>query len=46
MSEGNRVIVRRYFREILDKGNVELVAEIFDPQYVLHDPSSPQEVRE
>jgi steroid delta-isomerase-like uncharacterized protein len=45
MPEGNKAIVRRYFQEILDGGNLDLVDEIFEPQYVLHDPSSPQEVR-
>ena len=45
MSEGNKVIVRRYFEEILDGGNLDLVDEIFDPHYVLHDPNTPQEVR-
>ena len=45
MPEVNKAIVRRYFHEILDGGNLDLVDEIFEPQYVLHDPSSPQEVR-
>src|SRR5919107_2352134 len=45
MQEENKAIVRRYFQEILDGGNLDLVDEIFEPQYVLHDPSSPQEVR-
>ncbi len=45
MSEENKVIVRRYIEEILDGGNLDLVDEIFSPQYVLHDPNSPQELR-
>ena len=45
MLEENEAVVRRYFQEILDGGNLDLVDEIFDPQYVLHDPGSPQEVR-
>jgi steroid delta-isomerase-like uncharacterized protein len=45
MQEENKAIVRRYFQEILDGGNLDLVDEIFEPQYVLHDPSSPHEVR-
>jgi steroid delta-isomerase-like uncharacterized protein len=45
MSEKKKVIVRRYFEEILDGGNLDLVDEIFDPQYVLHDPNAPEEVR-
>jgi steroid delta-isomerase-like uncharacterized protein len=44
MPEENKAVVRRYFREILDGGNLDLVDQIFEPQYVLHDPSSPQEV--
>jgi steroid delta-isomerase-like uncharacterized protein len=45
MSAQEKVIVRRYFEEILDGGNLDLVDEIFDPQYVLHDPNAPEEVR-
>jgi steroid delta-isomerase-like uncharacterized protein len=45
MLEENKAIVRCYFREILDGGNLDLVDEIFEPRYVLHDPGSPQEVR-
>jgi predicted ester cyclase len=45
MSEENKVVVRRYFEEILDGGNLGLVDEIFDPQYVLHDPNAPEPVR-
>lgn len=29
-------IVLRYFHEVLDQGNVELVAELFHPQCVIH----------
>ena len=45
MLEENEAVVRRYFQEILDGGNLDLVERIFEPQYVLHDPGSPQEVR-
>lgn len=31
--------VRRYFHEILDRGRVELVEEIFHPECVMHRPS-------
>jgi steroid delta-isomerase-like uncharacterized protein len=45
MSEGHTVFMRRYFEEILDGGNLGLVDEIFDPEYVLHDPNAAEEVR-
>lgn len=31
-------LVRRYFHEILDQGQIELIEEIFHPQCVLHRP--------
>jgi steroid delta-isomerase-like uncharacterized protein len=40
----SKFIVRRYFEEVLDGGNLDLVDELFDPQYVLHDPNAPREV--
>jgi predicted ester cyclase len=33
-----KALVRRYFHEILDQGQVELVEEIFHPQCVMHRP--------
>ena len=31
-------LVRRYFREVLDQGKVEIVEEIFHPRCVMHRP--------
>lgn len=44
-SEENKAITRRFLEEIFAGGNLELVEELFAPDFVLHDPSVPQEVR-
>jgi steroid delta-isomerase-like uncharacterized protein len=41
----NKAIIRRFLEEIFAGGNLELVDELFAPNFVLHDPSIPQEVR-
>ena len=41
----NKAIIRRFLEEIFAGGNLELVDELFAPNFVLHDPSVPQEVR-
>jgi predicted ester cyclase len=38
MSEENKAVVRRYFEEIWDKGNLELVDELFTTNFVRHGP--------
>jgi steroid delta-isomerase-like uncharacterized protein len=43
--EENKAITRRFLEEIFAGGNLELVNEIFAPNFVLHDPSVPQQVR-
>ena len=43
--EENKAITRRFLDEIFAGGNLELVDELFAPNFVLHDPSVPQEVR-
>jgi steroid delta-isomerase-like uncharacterized protein len=43
--EENKAITRRFLEEIFAGGNLELVDELFAPNFVLHDPSVPQEVR-
>lgn len=43
--EENKTVVRRFLEEIFTAGNVELVDELFAPDYVLHDPGVPDEVR-
>ena len=44
MAEGNKALVRRWLDEVLTQGNLWRVDELFAPNYVLHDPSFPQEV--
>ena len=44
MSEDNKLIVRRWLEEVLTRGNLERVGELFASNYVLHDPSFPQDV--
>ncbi len=43
--EENKAVVRRFLEEVFSKGNLELVDELFAPNYVLHDPAVPGEVR-
>ncbi len=44
-AEENKAVTRRFLEEIFTAGNLELVDELFASNYVLHDPSVPQEVR-
>ena len=43
--EENKAVTRRFLEEIFQGGNLELVDELFAPNFVLHDPSVPEEVR-
>ena len=43
--EENKAVVRRFLEEVFGGGNLELADELFAPDYVLHDPSVPGEVR-
>jgi steroid delta-isomerase-like uncharacterized protein len=43
--EANKALMRRMVEEILNRGNLETADEIFAPDYVLHDPASPEEIR-
>ena len=46
MSEENKVLVRRYFEEIWDKGNLDLIEELFTTNFVRHGPTATEgEVR-
>ena len=46
MSEENKALVRRYFEEIWDKGNLDLIDELFTTDFVRHGPSATEgEVR-
>ena len=33
-TEANKALVRRFFEEVMNKGNVDIVDEIFAPEYV------------
>ena len=43
--EENKNVTRRFLKEVFEGGNLELVDELFAPDYVLHDPFVPEEVR-
>jgi steroid delta-isomerase-like uncharacterized protein len=45
MSEENKALVRRSFEEVFNQGNLDAVEEIFASEHVLHDPTSPEEIR-
>ena len=44
-SEENKAVIRRFLKDFFEGGNLELVDELFAPDYVLHDPAVPGEVR-
>ena len=41
MSKENKAILRRVNDEVFSQGNLDLVDELFAPDYVLHDPGLP-----
>jgi steroid delta-isomerase-like uncharacterized protein len=43
--EENTAVVRRFLKEVFEGGNLDLADELFAEDYVLHDPSVPEEVR-
>jgi steroid delta-isomerase-like uncharacterized protein len=45
VSEENKALVRRYDEEVWNKGNLDVIEELFAPDYVFRDPASPEEVR-
>lgn len=45
MSEDNKVVVRRFLERVFTGGDLGLVDDIFAPDYALHDPDVPGEVR-
>jgi steroid delta-isomerase-like uncharacterized protein len=45
MSEENKEKVRRFLEEAFNEGNLGGADEIFASDYVLHDPSNPEEIR-
>jgi len=45
MSEVNKVLARRFLQEAFNEGNLGVADEIFTSDYVLHDPTVPEEMR-
>ena len=45
MSEENKALARRFLEEAFNEGNLGLADEIFASDYVLHDPTNPEEMR-
>jgi steroid delta-isomerase-like uncharacterized protein len=45
MSEHNKAMVRRYLEEVFAEGDLDAIPELFAPDYVEHDPASPEEIR-
>jgi steroid delta-isomerase-like uncharacterized protein len=45
MSEENKALARRFLEEAYNEGNLGLADEIFASDYVLHDPTNPEEMR-
>lgn len=43
--EENKAVPRRVYEEVLNGKNLDLVDELFAPEYVNHDPTSPEEMR-
>ena len=44
MAEENKILVRQWLDEVLTRGNLRRVDELFAPHYVLHDPGASREV--
>ncbi len=44
-AEENKAVIRRFLEEVFKGGNLDLADELFAPDYVLHDPAVPEEVR-
>ncbi len=44
MAEENKILVRQWLDEVLTRGNLRRVDELFAPHYVLHDPGTSHEV--
>lgn len=44
MAERNKALVRQWIDEVLTRGDIRRIDELFAPNYILHDPSIVQEV--
>jgi steroid delta-isomerase-like uncharacterized protein len=42
MSDANKNAVRRLIEEVWNKGNLQVTEELFAPNYIHHDPSTPE----
>jgi steroid delta-isomerase-like uncharacterized protein len=42
MSEENKALVRRVFEEVINQGNLDLVDEVYAPDYAYHEPGIPE----
>jgi len=45
MSEKNKALVRREVEEVFSKGNIDAAHEIYAPDYVGHEPTSPEDIK-
>jgi predicted SnoaL-like aldol condensation-catalyzing enzyme len=43
-AEVNKAVSRRVAEEIFNGGNLDLADELYAPDYVLHDPSLPEDL--
>jgi steroid delta-isomerase-like uncharacterized protein len=43
-TEENKALARRFADDILNRGNVDVVDEVYAPDYVDHDPAMPEDV--
>jgi predicted SnoaL-like aldol condensation-catalyzing enzyme len=44
-AEENKALVRRVIEEMFNKGDLDLADEVLAPDFVDHDPASPEEIR-
>jgi predicted ester cyclase len=44
-AEGNKAILKRYFNEVLNKGNASLLDELMDENYVMRGPSGEELIK-
>lgn len=43
--EENKATVRKFIKQVFEGGNLDLIEDLFAPDYVLHDPVLPEKVR-
>ena len=41
MSTDNQALIKKYFEEVWNKGNLSLLEEIISPNYINHNPAAP-----